>query len=427
MTDKEKQDIIDAVLLQIQNNSQSVDTLQLADSLNGVSSLPCVKGEELVSVPLSLFEKIVSDTAASSASGAIIEETNARISADANLQAQITETKDGNAELLKRIKGTSTASSAYTDPFKYIGNFASEKDENGTITKHAIRVMQDALLDTLRHSDYSESFPYIGHMRAHIEGVPIEMWTYVKAWNTGSTNGVFVQVVRTNFGLKNGVISSALTSEFHEYFRTVTVSMADGSVTDVTATPWKAADAELSASISAEAAARESSDAELTTRISAEESLRAERDEKLRMMGLVTVRNIERLIQLLSPTSMTVEAPKSITITNPERQRIVAKVDGYGQAMPDTYFLNAEWKDVDYISYFRNLANVIFQSDNRAVFVMTDGTIVPLAVGRSLVNIVPTRNTDLAQTVTIDVHEPYLSKVSASSLKLTGSGALRFL
>lgn len=176
-----------------------------------------------------------------------------------------------------------------------------------------------------------------------------------------------------------------------------------------------------------EAAARESADEELTTRISAEESLRAERDEKLRMMGLVTVRNIERLIQLLSPTSMTVEAPKSITITNPERQRIVAKVNGYGQAMPDTYFLNAEWKDVDYISSSRNLANVIFQSDNRAVFVMTDGTIVPLAVGRSLVNIVPTRNTDLAQTVTIDVHEPYLSKVSASSLKLTGSGALRFL
>ena len=176
-----------------------------------------------------------------------------------------------------------------------------------------------------------------------------------------------------------------------------------------------------------EAAARESADEELTTRISAEESLRAERDEKLRMMGLVTVRNIERLIQLLSPTSMTVEAPKSITITNPERQRIVAKVNGYGQAMPDTYFLNAEWKDVDYISSFRNLANVIFQSDNRAVFVMSDGTIVPLAVGRSLVNIVPTRNTDLAQTVTINVHEPYLSKVSASSLKLTGSGALRFL
>ena len=246
MTDKEKQDIIDAVLLQIQNNSQSVDTLQLADSLNGVSSLPCVKGDELVSVPLSLFEKIVSDTAASSASGAIIEETNARISADANLQAKITETKDGNAELLKRIIGKSTFSSSYSDPFKYLTDYQSEKDANGTITKHAIRVMQDALLDTLRHSDYRDSFPYIGHMRAHIEGVPIEMWTYVKSWNTGSTNGVFVQVVRTNFGLKNGVISSALTEAFHEYFRTVTVGMANGSVTDVTATAWNERTAEIS-------------------------------------------------------------------------------------------------------------------------------------------------------------------------------------
>ena len=155
----------------------------------------------------------------------IFKETTARTNAD--------------AELLKRIIGKSTSSSAYTDPFKYLYNFASEKDENGTVTKNAIRVMQDYLLDTLRHPDFRDSFPFIGHMRAHIEGVPIECWTYVKAWNTGSTNGVFVQVVRTNFGLKNGVISSALTEAFHEYFRTVTVGMANGSVTDVTATEWK--------------------------------------------------------------------------------------------------------------------------------------------------------------------------------------------
>ena len=163
-------------------------------------------------------------------------ETNTRLTADRDEKEA---RKTADAELLKRIIGKSTFSSAYNDPFKYLKDYQSEKDASGTITKHAIRVMQDALLDTLRHSDYRDSFPYIGHMRAHIEGVPIEMWTYVKAWNTGSTNGVFVQVVRTNFGLKNGVISSALTDSFHEYFRTVTVSMANGSVTDVTATPWK--------------------------------------------------------------------------------------------------------------------------------------------------------------------------------------------
>lgn len=299
MTDKEKQDIIDAVLLQIQNNSQSVDTLQLADSLNGVSSLPCVKGDELVSVPLSLFEKIVSDTAASSASGAIIEETNSRISADANLQAQITETKDGNAELLKRIIGKSTFSSAYTDPFKYLADYQSEKDASGTITKHAIRVMQDYLLDTLRHSDYRDSFPYIGYMRAHIEGVPIECWTYVKAWNTGSTNGVFVQVVRTNFGLKGGVISSALTESFHEYFRTVTVGMANGSVTDVTGTAWKESNADIRpiaeegldkadsalAKIAAEAKERAAADASLQEQVATEAAARKAADDELRDMA----------------------------------------------------------------------------------------------------------------------------------------------
>ncbi len=170
-------------------------------------------------------------------------EANSRAEKDEELRnlvnVEVTARIEADAELRKRIIGKSTASSAYNDPFKYLDDYQSEKDASGTITKHAIRVMQDDLLDTLRHSDYRDSFPYIGHMRAHVEGVPIEMWTYVKSWNTGSTNGVFVQVVRTNFGLKNGVIYSALTEAFHEYFRTVTVSMADGSVTDVTATAWQ--------------------------------------------------------------------------------------------------------------------------------------------------------------------------------------------
>ena len=182
----------------------------------------------------------VADTALSERINA---EANSRAEKDEELRnlvnVEVTARIEADAELRKRIIGKSTASSAYNDPFKYLDDYQSEKDASGTITKHAIRVMQDDLLDTLRHSDYRDSFPYIGHMRAHVEGVPIEMWTYVKSWNTGSTNGVFVQVVRTNFGLKNGVIYSALTEAFHEYFRTVTVSMADGSVTDVTATAWQ--------------------------------------------------------------------------------------------------------------------------------------------------------------------------------------------
>ena len=186
-------------------------------------------------------------TARQAADAALSERINAEATSRADkdeelrnlVNVEVTARIGADAELLKRIIGASDASNAYTDPFKYIGNFASKKDENGTVTKHAIRVMQDYLLETLRHSDYRDSFPYIGQMRAHVEGVPIECWTYVKSWNTDSTNGVFVQVVRTNYALSAGVISSAATSEFHEYHREVTVAMSNGLVTDVTATPWK--------------------------------------------------------------------------------------------------------------------------------------------------------------------------------------------
>lgn len=186
-------------------------------------------------------------TARQAADSALSEKINAEATTRADkdeelrnlVNVEVTARIRADTELLKRIKGASDASNAYTDPLRYIGNFASEKDENGTVTKHAIRVMQDYLLDTLRNSDYHDSFPYIGHMRAHVEGVPIEAWNYVKTWNEGSTSGVFVQVVRTNYALSAGIISSAATSEFHEYHREVTVAMSNGLVTDVTATPWK--------------------------------------------------------------------------------------------------------------------------------------------------------------------------------------------
>lgn len=155
------------------------------------------------------------------------------------VNVEVTARIGADEEMLKRIKGASDASNAYTDPFRYIGDFQPEKDADGNITKHAIAVMQDTLLDSVKHSNYRDSFPYIGHMRAHIQGVPIEACNYVKTWNEGSTSGVFVQVVRTNYALSAGVISSAATSEFHEYHREVTVAMSNGLVTDVTATPWK--------------------------------------------------------------------------------------------------------------------------------------------------------------------------------------------
>lgn len=215
--------------------SELLKALQAADKANEDLAKEGLSKAESVSAML-FAEEAERKEADLGLNGLIEAEVTERLQSVATEEAA---RKEADAELLKRIIGKSTASSAYNDPFRYLTDYQSEKDASGTITKHAIRVMQDALLDTLRHSDYRDSFPYIGHMRAHVEGVPIGMWNYVKFWNTASNNGIFVQVVRTNFGLNNGVISSALTESFHEYYRTVTVSMVDGSVTDVTATDWK--------------------------------------------------------------------------------------------------------------------------------------------------------------------------------------------
>ena len=353
-----------------------------------------------------------------------------------------------DAELIKRIIGKSTSSSAYADPFKYLTDYQSEKDASGKITKHAIRVMQDDLLETLRHSDFRDSFPYIGHMRAHVEGVPIEMWTYVKAWNTGSTNGVFVQVVRTNFGLKNGVISSALTESFHEYHRTVTVGMANGSVTDVTATAWKESTADIrdmadegldkaDAALSQiheerqERAAADKANEDLakegiskaesaSTMLFKEEAARKEAD--LALNDLIEAEVTERLqsvateaaerkaadaelqakIAILVPSAMTVEAPKRIT---------------WGNVFPVSI------KAV--LSPVTSMRNLIYISDNKAVEVSTDGVLTPVAKGVSRVHVIPTLNTAIARTCVIEVGDPRLRLSSLSALRFTQAGGFR--
>ena len=57
ITDEEKQDIIRDVLDAIQSSSQSVDELPVVSSLNGITSLPALRGEELVSAPITLLSQ----------------------------------------------------------------------------------------------------------------------------------------------------------------------------------------------------------------------------------------------------------------------------------------------------------------------------------------------------------------------------------
>lgn len=63
MTDEEKKTVVQEVLNQIKTDSQSVDELETATSLDSVNSLPAMQGEKVVRVPVSLLAKPAEDAA----------------------------------------------------------------------------------------------------------------------------------------------------------------------------------------------------------------------------------------------------------------------------------------------------------------------------------------------------------------------------
>lgn len=55
MTDDERKMVVSEVLEEIRSKSQSVDRLPKVDSVDGIESLPAMRGAEVVSVPLGLL------------------------------------------------------------------------------------------------------------------------------------------------------------------------------------------------------------------------------------------------------------------------------------------------------------------------------------------------------------------------------------
>lgn len=64
LTEQEKQDLKRDIISQIKSESQGVNELQEVSSLDGVKTLPAMRGEELVTAPISLLGKPASDAAA---------------------------------------------------------------------------------------------------------------------------------------------------------------------------------------------------------------------------------------------------------------------------------------------------------------------------------------------------------------------------
>ena len=82
LTEQEKQELKQDILSQIKSESQGVNELQEVQSLDGVKTLPAMRGEELVTAPVSLLAKPATDAAAQA-----LAAKNAAETAAANAEA----------------------------------------------------------------------------------------------------------------------------------------------------------------------------------------------------------------------------------------------------------------------------------------------------------------------------------------------------
>lgn len=78
MTEEEKKELVQDVVNQIKTDSQSVDELETVNTLDGVVSLPAMRGETVVSAPLKLLSKPAEDAAAVAKSSAAAADASAK-------------------------------------------------------------------------------------------------------------------------------------------------------------------------------------------------------------------------------------------------------------------------------------------------------------------------------------------------------------
>lgn len=78
MTEEEKNELVQNVVNQIKTDSQSVDELEAVSTLDGVVSLPAMRGETVVSAPLKLLSKPAEDAAAVAKASAAVADASAK-------------------------------------------------------------------------------------------------------------------------------------------------------------------------------------------------------------------------------------------------------------------------------------------------------------------------------------------------------------
>ena len=88
LTEEEKNELVQDVVNQIKTDSQSVDELETVSTLDGVVSLPAMRGETVVSVPVKLLSKPAEDAAATAKASAAVADAATKAAGEATTKAE---------------------------------------------------------------------------------------------------------------------------------------------------------------------------------------------------------------------------------------------------------------------------------------------------------------------------------------------------
>lgn len=173
LTEEEKKELVQDVVNQIKTDSQSVDELEAVSTLDGVVSLPAMRGETVVSAPLKLLSKPAEDAAAVAKASAAVADASAK----------------------KADTAASTAESA-----AQTANDAASKATDAAQKTNAAVAKAESVESEYKNTALAARNGATARFDGLVEGVEIRLVSYPQI------DGVYYDTVNKSFCGKNGNI-----------------------------------------------------------------------------------------------------------------------------------------------------------------------------------------------------------------------------
>lgn len=155
LTEEEKKELVQNVVNQLKTDSQSVDELETVDTLEGVVSLPAMRGEKVVGAPLKLLSKPAEEAAAVVRKLAVVADASAK-KADASAAVADASAKKADASA-KKADATVAIMSGYEDRVKLAMNGASARFD-GFVEGVVVELMSVTSVDGIYYDKTNKRF-----------------------------------------------------------------------------------------------------------------------------------------------------------------------------------------------------------------------------------------------------------------------------